>query len=66
MYVSQFVFVFFWKSSMGVAALLTSWSVVVLGRVGGPVLFAFGAWYARKKRTELGCLLDLRRQLNDD
>jgi hypothetical protein len=65
-YVAQFVFVFFWKSSMGLAALFTSWPVVVLGWVGGPVLVAFGSWYARKKRTELGRLLDLRRQLNDD
>jgi hypothetical protein len=66
LYVCQLLFVVLWKlvdSGSGLAALLTSWPVIVLGWVGVPVFFAARSWFIRAQRAELGRLLELDGQI---
>ena len=69
LYLGQLLFVLFWSlrySSVGLWALLTSWSVVLLGWLGVPAVFGLFFWYTHRKRSELAYLLDVQQQLADD
>jgi hypothetical protein len=69
LYAAQFSFGLFWKlryTSVTLTDLATSWPVVVLGWLGGPILLACFIPYARAKSTELEYLRDLRRQVIDE
>jgi hypothetical protein len=66
LYLAQLAFIIYWKlrfTAVTAEALAASWPVVALGWLGVPLFFAWAVWLARRKRSELQALLELRRQL---
>jgi hypothetical protein len=56
----------FWvfnQPNRNVAAIVTSWPVVVLVWIGAPAFFGFLNWYRDRKRAQLNYLRELQRQL---
>jgi hypothetical protein len=69
LYVFELAFMFLFALRTGHASageLLRSPSMILIGWLGGPIFVAAALWYARRKRLERDCLLDLRRQLGED
>ncbi|HZF29063.1 MAG TPA: hypothetical protein VE907_08100 [Gammaproteobacteria bacterium] len=60
--------ILWWKHyylSIGVRALLMSWQVVLFGVAITPAVFSALCLLARRKRAELACLLNAKRQLEE-
>jgi hypothetical protein len=69
LYVFQFMFLVLAMaaaSPAGIAAVLTSNAVIVLGWVGLPTVIAGLYWFRRRQRTDLERLRELQRQLQSD
>lgn len=53
-------------SGIGWLELVTVWPVIAIGWIGLPVFLIASSWFVRRKRRELGRLLELRGQLTGD